>query len=215
MKKNKTLNKKDEIVEVSKNAFKPSKASSRGFSKSEVIKKVVGDGDEVVSDDIDVTEPFQESDMESIDSISDETVSADEEAIQIFRDVLSMSDEDKDNDSTSRLSPVRLMPPPQKSWEDDASKVKFHIGDLVRYKGNVGGLTYKVCGCAKDEGFYILKGSKSRDSFNESGDKIVKAEKGATWLDYWSQFPVIPAPKPWLKKEEPKSVKPKLVKRKK
>lgn len=50
---------------------------------------------------------------------------------------------------------------------------------------------------------FSIKGSGSRDTFEENGEKLIKVtEKDAKWVDYWSQFPVIPAPKPWLKKKK-------------
>ena len=210
--------KKDDVVEV-----KPSKAS-KSISASDVIKKVVDTDDVVVSrdpldDDEDNRNPDVGEDgviIESLDGVPDESgITSDEEAIQIYRDVMTMSEEDRNSDNDNKLAPLRMYPPPPPMWSDDKDKMKFKIGEFVRYKGNPSGNSYKVCGPGVRVNSFSIKGSGSRDSFEESGEKLVKVtEKDAKWVDYWSQFPVIPAPKPWLKKEEKVVEKPKKTKRK-
>lgn len=209
--------KKDDFVEV-----KPSK-SSKSISTSDVIKKVVDTDDVVVSrdplDDDDNRNPEMGEDgviTESLDGVADDSgITSDEEAIQIYRDVMTMSEEDRNSDTDNKLAPLRLYPPPPPMWSDDRSKLKFKVGEFVRYKGHPEGNSYKVCGPGVRVNSFSIKGSGSRDTFEENGEKLIKVtEKDAKWVDYWSQFPVIPAPKPWLKKEEKIVEKPKKTKRK-
>jgi hypothetical protein len=216
MKKSKKL-KKEDIVEVSKVAFRNNRQVGKSFTRAEVIKKVVGDGDEKDAEDtensaeVEDRNPDDETDgekMESLDTITDTTVTSEEEAVQIFRDVMAMSDDDRNSDVDGKLSPVRLSPPPLPSWVDDPSKVKFKTGEFVRYKGHPESKAYKVCGQDKKENTYSIKGSGSRDPYTEDGNKLVKVnDKNVDWIDYWKLHPVIPAPKPWIEKEEPKRKK--------
>ncbi len=217
MKKSKKL-KKEDIVEVSKVAFRNNRQAAKSFTKSEVIKKVVGDGDEKEPEDtensveVEDRNPDDETDgekMQSIDIMGDTSVTSEEDAVQIFRDVMAMSDDDRNSDADGKLSPIRLSPPPRPSWVDDPSKVKFKTGEFVRYKGRPDSRIYKVCGQDKKENTYSIKGSGSRDPYTEEGEKLVKVnDKNVNWVDYWKLHPVIPAPKPWLKKkEEPKRKK--------
>lgn len=213
MPKNKKITKKDEIVEIK------STRSSKFISTSEVIKKVV-DTDNVVEikDSDDNRNPDLNDNglvTEGLDSVSDDSgTTSDEEVIQIYRDVMVMSDEDRNSDFDGKLAPLRLSPPPQPSWSDDIKNLKFKVGDFVRYKINSTGNSYKVCGASIKKNHYMIQGSKCRDSFDENGDKIQKvSEKDANWIDYWSQYPVIPAPKPWLKKPEKTVEKQKNIKK--
>ena len=211
MKKSKKT--KEDVVEVSKVAFKNARQIGKSMTQAEVIKNVVGDDDVVkVADDADDKaepddnrNPDDDSDgekMESLESLADSNVTSDEDAIQIFRDVMAMSDEDRNMDSDGKLAPVRLMPPPRPSWSDNPENVKFKVGEFVRYKGVPTGKVYKVVGQGKEEDTYSIKGSKSRDPYTEDGEKLVKVkDKNVDWVDYWSLHPVIPAPKPWLKKK--------------
>jgi hypothetical protein len=221
MKKSKKL-KKEDVVEVSKVAFRNNRQSGKSFTRAEVIKKVVGDDDVVkvsydsdeksVSDNTEDRNPDMESDgekMESLDAITETNTTSEEDAIQIFRDVMSMSDEDRNSESDGKLAPLRLTPPPPPSWTDNPKNIKFNAGEFVRYKGCPGGSVYKVCGQDRKENTYSIKGSGSRDPYTEDGEKLVKVnDKNVNWVDYWKLHPVIPAPKPWLKKkEEPKRKK--------
>ena len=210
MKKSKNT-KKEDVVEVSKVAFNK-RQTGKGITRADVIKKVVGDGDDddevsVSDNDVDDRDPDTETNnekMESVEALAETETSAtsEEDAIQVFRDVLAMSDEDRNMDVDGKLAPVRLSPPPAPSWTDDAKNIKFKVGEFVRYKGCPNGSVYKVIGQGKEPNTYSIKGSKSRDSFNEDGDKLVRVtDKKVDWVDYWSLHPVIPAPKPWLKKK--------------
>lgn len=208
MKKSKK-SKKEDIVEVSKTVFKNSRQAGKSITQAEVIKKVVGDEEVRVADDMDSEpedrNPDTETDgekMESLDSLPESNVTSEEDAIQIFRDVMAMSDEDRNMDADGKLAPVRLSPPPPPSWIDDPKNIKFKVGEFVRYKGFPNSSIYKVVGQGREKDTYSIKGNKSRDSFNEFGDKLVRVtDKKVEWVDYWSLHPVIPAPKPWLKKK--------------
>ncbi len=210
----KTKAKKQDVVEI----FKNSRQAGKSITNAEIIKKVVdndivkihndsSDSDEEQND----RDPDMETDdekMESLESIVDSPVTSEEDAVQIFRDVMSMTDEDRDMDNATGGGPVRLSPPPMPGWTDDPKNIKFKVSEFVRYKGHPGSQVYKVCGQGKKENTYEIKASATRDSFTENGDKLVKVtDKNVDWVDYWKLNPVIPAPKPWLKKEEPKRKK--------
>jgi len=196
MKKSKL--KKEDIVEISKNAFRSGRQSGKSRSNADIIKRVVEGEEEDRNPD---SESAGEK-MESLETLVDSPQAADEDALQVFRDVLSMSDEERNMDVDGKLAPLRIMGAPPPGWSDDPANVKFAIGELVRYRGNPTGKVYKVCGAAKEKDTYSIKGSESRDPYDAPGDELVKAAKGAVWVDYWSLHPVIPAPKPWLKVAE-------------
>lgn len=211
--KNKKKNKKvsNDVVEISKSAFRNPR-QSRNSSKEEIIRKTV-DGDDEGKDiavDGEVEEENRNPDMDAGEDVMDsiETIEEDasttneEDAIQIYRDVLAMTDEDRNTDADGKPTSVRLSPPPRKSWADEKNAVKFQVGDFVRYKGYPNSKIYKICGPDIKKDTYSIKGSGSRDSSVEDGYKLVKVnDKDGEWVDYWKLNPVIPAPKPWLKKK--------------
>jgi hypothetical protein len=161
----------------------------------------------VGSDDVDDTEPVCEvdEDGEPVESAYTESMrenAREEDALQTYRDILTMGDDERFGDSDETGSGnIRLSAPPRKIWADEPGALKYNTGDLVRLKGNND--IFKVCGPCRDLNIYCVKCSGSRDTINVHERRISKAEKGAVWKDYWSVVsPVIPAPKPWLKKEE-------------
>lgn len=195
MKKSKL--KKDDVVEISKNAFRNGRQSGKSRSNAEIIKRVV----ETEEEDRNPDDETAGEKMESIETLTD-SPQADDDALQVFRDVLTMSDEERNMDVDGKLAPIRIIGAPPPSWSDDPDNVKFTTGELVRYRGCPNGKVYKVCGAAKEKDTYSIKGSELQNSYDEHGDRLVKAGKGASWVDYWSLHPVIPAPKPWLKVAE-------------
>jgi hypothetical protein len=206
--KNKKKNKKvsNDVVEISKSAFRNPR-QSRNSSKEEIIRKTVDDVEEKeIAVDGQVEEENRNPDtdagedvMDSIETVEeDASITNEEDAIQIYRDVLSMTDEDRNTDADGKPTSVRLSPPPPPSWADVEENVKFKIGSFVRYKGNPNGTVYKVGGPSTKKDTYSIRASRMRDNIVEDGSRLVKVTDGdANWVDYWKLNPVIPAPKPW------------------
>lgn len=205
--KNKKKSKKvsSDIVEISKAAFR-NPQQSRNSSKEEIIRKTVDDEEKEITVDDQVEEENRNPDMDAEEDVMDsiETIEEDasitneEDAIQIYRDVMTMTDEDRNTDVDGKPTSVRLSPPPQPSWADDGGNIKFKIGSFVRYKGNPNGTVYKVGGPSTKKDTYSIRASRMRDTIVEDGSRLVKVADGdANWVDYWKLNPVIPAPKPW------------------
>jgi hypothetical protein len=191
----------DQTVEINKSAFKKNKQDSKSPSNYDIIKQ-----DKNSCDDDENRNPDHDTEserMESISTINEDKIKGDDDAVQVYRDVLSMTDDDRNAEDGGDSFSIKLSPPPPPSWTDDPSKMKFKTGDFVRYKGYPNSDVYKVCGPCKEENTYRIKLSKSQYDREEIGDNLVKVtDKSVVWVDYWKANPVISAPKPWLKKNE-------------
>ncbi|MCS7317623.1 MAG: hypothetical protein NZZ41_04845 [Candidatus Dojkabacteria bacterium] len=89
----------------------------------------------------------------------------------------------------------------RKFWYDDPQKLKFKNGDVVVYKNDQNGDTFVICYPSENENYYFIKRNKTLNEFEEHGEKLVIAPPhNNVWQNYWSQFPVIPAPKNFKKK---------------
>lgn len=118
-----------------------------------------------------------------------------------------MDDEDEENyqylSKNKRDDIIPLPVEEKKSWSDDPQKLKFQVGDVVVYKNNKNGPTYKVCYPSQKENFYVIKQSGSLSEWEVFGDLIEKAPKNNNkWVSYWQLNPIIPAPKNFKKQQQ-------------
>lgn len=84
----------------------------------------------------------------------------------------------------------------EKTWSDDPQKLKFNVGDIVVFKNNKNGPTYKICYPSQKENFYVIKESGTLFEREIFGDLLEKAPpRNNKWISYWDLNPIIPAPK--------------------
>lgn len=128
-----------------------------------------------------------------------------DDEVTVYRDIMIMTDDERfSSDDNSGLSSIRLTLPPPPQWYDDASKVKFKVGQLVIFKGVKTPTIHYVRGPSKKENYYVIIPDKSLKDIVVSGDEIKVAPKDSKWTKYWDTVPVIKAPS-WADKEKIKT----------
>ena len=146
------------------------------------------------SDIIGSTEDALNTPRIEIIPVSLEEEKPEDDAREVFREVMTMTDDERFTEDSSNSSKyIKLTAPPRISWFDDPKKLKFSVGKYV-IKGNNKNNIYCVSGPAREKDFYIVILSKSQWSETVHVSKLSPAPKNAVWVRYWDTVPVIKAP---------------------